>query len=96
MSFFSFFFFCLLTHPSAGAVPGSDFWHRISPTFKIPINAVWGMSLFALLIALPVVNSAEAFSAVTSIATIGARLILLTESGVPLNANLCVRWFASA
>lgn len=54
-----------------GAVPFSNLWHKISPHFQIPINAVWGMALAAVCIALPIVNSSEAFGAVTSIATIG-------------------------
>lgn len=53
------------------AVPASRFWHQISPSTKIPVNAVWGMTVAALLIALPCTRSVEAFGAVTSIATIG-------------------------
>ena len=53
------------------AVPGSRFWHVINERVQIPVNAVCGMSVAALLIALPTVQSVEAFGAVTSIATIG-------------------------
>ena len=53
------------------AVPGSSIWHRIVPKLKIPVNAVLGMAVAAMLIALPCIKSAEAFGAVTSIAVIG-------------------------
>ena len=53
------------------AVPGSRIWHVINERVQIPVNAVCGMSVAALLIALPTVQSVEAFGAVTSIATIG-------------------------
>ena len=53
------------------AVPGSRVWHVINERVQIPVNAVCGMSVAALLIALPTVQSVEAFGAVTSIATIG-------------------------
>ena len=53
------------------AVPGSQYWHQINERVKIPTNAVLGMAFAAALIALPTVQSVEAFSAVTSIAVIG-------------------------
>ena len=68
------------------AVPGSKVWHVINEKVQIPVNAVWGMCLAALLIALPVINNVEAFAAVTSIATIG----LYISYGAPMLCRLTV------
>lgn len=68
------------------AVPGSKLWHVINERVQIPVNAVWGMCVAALLIALPVINNVEAFAAVTSIATIG----LYISYGAPMLCRLTV------
>jgi amino acid transporter len=68
------------------AVPGSKLWHVINDRVQIPVNAVWGMCIAALLIALPVINNVEAFAAVTSIATIG----LYISYGAPVFCRLTV------
>ena len=68
------------------AVPGSRIWHVINERVQIPVNAVCGMSVAALLIALPTVQSVEAVGAVTSIATIG----LYVSYIIPIACRLTV------
>jgi amino acid permease (GABA permease) len=54
-----------------GAVPGSNFWHRINSRTRTPTNAVWFAVVGAFILALPYLKSAVAYAAVTSIAAIG-------------------------
>ncbi|HEY3470407.1 MAG TPA: amino acid permease [Amycolatopsis sp.] len=54
-----------------GAIPGSNFWHRINKRTQTPTNAVWLAAGGALVLALPYLWSATAYAAVTSIAVVG-------------------------
>ncbi|KAI8074555.1 amino acid/polyamine transporter I [Gongronella butleri] len=67
-----------------GAIPGSNVWHRIDPRSKTPINAVWLSVFIAALLGLPYLGNSTAFSAVTSVATIG----LYISYGIPILCKL--------
>jgi amino acid transporter len=54
-----------------GAIPGSNFWHKINKRTQTPTNAVWLGAGGALVLALPYLWSYTAYSAVTSIAVVG-------------------------
>jgi amino acid permease (GABA permease) len=54
-----------------GALPASDFWHRINKRTRTPTNSIWFAAVGALILGLPYLWNAEAYAAVTSIATIG-------------------------
>jgi amino acid permease (GABA permease) len=57
-----------------GAVPGSNFWHRINPRTRTPTNSIWFAAVGAFLLGLPYLISPVAYFAVTSIAVIGLYL----------------------
>ncbi|HEY8680439.1 MAG TPA: amino acid permease [Candidatus Dormibacteraeota bacterium] len=57
-----------------GAVPGSNFWHRINPRTRTPTNSIWFAAVGAFLLGLPYLVSPVAYFAVTSIAVIGLYL----------------------
>ncbi|KAJ7641715.1 APC amino acid permease [Roridomyces roridus] len=54
-----------------GALPGSKFFNYVSEDWKSPIRTVWLACFLSFCLALPSLGSAVAFSAATSIATIG-------------------------
>jgi amino acid permease (GABA permease) len=54
-----------------GAVPGSAFWHKVNRRTRTPTNSIWLAAIGALILGLPYLWNAEAYAAVTSIATIG-------------------------
>ncbi len=54
-----------------GALPGSDFWHRVNKRTRTPTNAIWLAAGGALILGLPYLWNATAYGAVTSIAVIG-------------------------
>ncbi|MER7755106.1 amino acid permease [Kitasatospora sp. NPDC097643] len=54
-----------------GALPGSRLWHQIDPRTQTPTNAVWLATGGALLLGLPALWNATAYTAVTSISVIG-------------------------
>ena len=54
-----------------GAIPGSDFWHRINKRTRTPTNSIWLAAGCAFVLGLPYLWSAVAYAAVTSIAVIG-------------------------
>ena len=54
-----------------GAVPFSNFWHRINPRTRTPTNSIWLAAVGAFILALPYLYSPVAYAAVTSIAVIG-------------------------
>src|SRR5690242_3138608 len=54
-----------------GALPASNFWHRINPRTHTPTNAVWLGATGAFILGLPYLWNATAYAAVTSIAVIG-------------------------
>ncbi|HEX4046902.1 MAG TPA: amino acid permease, partial [Elusimicrobiota bacterium] len=66
-----------------GGLPGHQLWARISPRFRTPANAIWGLAAFALLIAVLV----KEYSAVLSIAVIA----LYISYGLPIAARLWSR-----
>jgi amino acid permease (GABA permease) len=54
-----------------GALPYSEFWHRINPKTRTPTNAIWLAAGGAFVLGLPYLWNATAYYAVTSIAVIG-------------------------
>ncbi|MEW5314877.1 MAG: hypothetical protein WDW38_006340 [Sanguina aurantia] len=62
------------------AVPGHQLWSKVAPWNKAPVWGVWGMVLLAFILGVPMVKNITAFSAVTSIATIG----LYISYGLPV------------
>ena len=54
-----------------GAVPGSEFWHRINPRTRTPTNSIWFAVVGAFILGLPYLFNVTAYAAVTSIAVIG-------------------------
>ena len=54
-----------------GALPGSEFWHRVNKRTRTPTNAIWLAAAGALILGLPYLWNATAYAAVTSIAVIG-------------------------
>ncbi len=54
-----------------GALPGSNFWHRINKRTRTPTNSVWLAVVGAFLLMLPALWNTTAYAAVTSIAVIG-------------------------
>ncbi|RKP06509.1 APC amino acid permease [Thamnocephalis sphaerospora] len=68
-----------------GAVPGSRYWHQINQKRKSPVNAVWCAVGVAAVLGLPYLGNSTAFTAITSLATIG----LYISYGLPI---LCRVW----
>jgi amino acid permease (GABA permease) len=54
-----------------GALPGSEFWHRVNKRTRTPTNAIWLAAGGALILGLPYLWNYTAYAAVTSIAVIG-------------------------
>jgi len=58
-----------------GALPLSNFWHRVNKRTRTPTNSIWLAAVGAFILGLPYLTSkagnVEAYAAVTSIATIG-------------------------
>src|SRR5215469_3035290 len=54
-----------------GALPGSNFWHRVNHRTRTPTNAIWLAAGFAFILGLPYLKNYTAYAAVTSIAVIG-------------------------
>ena len=54
-----------------GALPGSNFWHRVNHRTRTPTNAIWLAAGFAFILGLPYLWNYAAYAAVTSIAVIG-------------------------
>jgi amino acid transporter len=54
-----------------GAIPGSNFWHRINPRTRTPTNSIWLAAAGAFILGLPYLWSPVAYFAITSIAVIG-------------------------
>jgi amino acid permease (GABA permease) len=67
-----------------GAVPGSQFWHRINPRTRTPTNSIWFATVGAFILGLPYLWSPVAYAAVTSIAVIG----LYIAYGIPILLRL--------
>ena len=54
-----------------GALPASNFWHRVNKRTRTPTNAILLATAFAFVLGLPYLFNATAYAAVTSIAVIG-------------------------
>jgi amino acid permease (GABA permease) len=54
-----------------GALPGSEFWHRVNKRTRTPTNAIWLAAAGAFILGLPYLWNPTAYAAVTSIAVIG-------------------------
>jgi amino acid permease (GABA permease) len=67
-----------------GAVPGSQFWHKINPKTRTPTNSIWFAAVGAFILGLPYLYSPVAYYAVTSIAVIG----LYIAYGIPILLRL--------
>jgi amino acid permease (GABA permease) len=67
-----------------GAVPGSQFWHKINARTRTPTNSIWFAAVGALILGLPYLWNPVAYGAVTSIATIG----LYIAYGIPILLRL--------
>lgn len=67
-----------------GALPGSNFWHRINKRTRTPTNSIWFAAVGAFILGLPYLYSPVAYAAVTSIAVIG----LYIAYGIPILLRL--------
>lgn len=67
-----------------GAVPGSQFWHRINARTRTPTNSIWFAAVGAFILGLPYLWNPVAYAAVTSIAVIG----LYIAYGIPILLRL--------
>src|SRR3989441_3110314 len=67
-----------------GAVPGSQFWHKINPRTPTPTNSIWFAAVGAFILGLPYLWNPVAYAAVTSIAVIG----LYIAYGLPILLRL--------
>ena len=54
-----------------GAVPGSQFWHKINPRTRTPTNSIWFAAVGAFILGVPYLWSPVAYAAITSVAVIG-------------------------
>ena len=54
-----------------GALPVSEFWHRVNKRTRTPTNAIWLAAAGAFILGLPYLWNTTAYAAVTSIAVIG-------------------------
>ncbi|KAI0251622.1 APC amino acid permease [Lactifluus subvellereus] len=63
-----------------GAIPGSKFLHKVDRRWRVPIRTVWFACTLSFILGLPSLGSSVAFSAATSIATIG----LYISYGIPI------------
>jgi amino acid transporter len=66
-----------------GGLPAATLWARVSPKFRTPAWAIWGLAVMAMILAL----SVKLYSAVISIATIA----LYVSYGLPILARLILR-----
>src|SRR6476646_506255 len=63
-----------------GALPFSNFWHRVNKRTRTPTNAIWLAAAGALILALPYLWNSTAYAAVTSIAVIGLYIAYVTPT----------------
>jgi len=54
-----------------GALPASNFWHRVNKRTRTPTNAIWLAAAGAFILGLPYLWNSASYAAVTSIAVIG-------------------------
>jgi amino acid permease (GABA permease) len=67
-----------------GALPGSQFWHRINKRTRTPTNSIWLATAGAFILGLPYLYSPVAYAAVISIAVIA----LYIAYGIPILLRL--------
>ncbi len=70
-----------------GAIPGSNFWHKINHRTRTPTNSIWLAAGGAFLLGLPYLWSPVAYAAVTSIAVIGLYVAYITPVTLRLLAK---------
>ncbi|EJC99523.1 APC amino acid permease [Fomitiporia mediterranea MF3/22] len=70
-----------------GALPGAKFFHRVSVRQRSPVRTVWLACTLSFILGLPSLGSQVAFSAATSIATIG----LYVSYAIPIALRLIYR-----
>jgi amino acid transporter len=70
-----------------GAIPGSNFWHRINPRTRTPTNSIWLAAVGAFILGLPYLYSVTAYFAVTSIAVIGLYVAYIAPVFLRLRAG---------
>ncbi|KAF8621430.1 hypothetical protein AX15_007790 [Amanita polypyramis BW_CC] len=63
-----------------GGIPGHTFFHKVSERWRSPIRTVWLACTLSFILGLPSLGSSVAFTAATSIATIG----LYISYGIPI------------
>ena len=63
-----------------GALPASNFWHRVNHRTRTPTNAIWLAAVFAFILGLPYLWNPTAYAAVTSIAVIGLYIAYVTPT----------------
>ena len=54
-----------------GAVPFSDYWHKVSKRSHVPVHSAWFGAVGAFILVVPALKSTVAYGAVTSVAVIG-------------------------
>src|SRR5437879_3672545 len=64
-----------------GAVPGSQFWHKVNPRTRTPTNSTWFAAAGAFILGLPYLWNPVAYAAVTSIAVVA----LYIAHGIPIS-----------
>jgi amino acid permease (GABA permease) len=67
-----------------GALPASQFWHKINKRTRTPTNSIWLAAVGAFILGLPYLYSPVAYAAVISIAVIG----LYIAYGIPIFLRL--------
>jgi amino acid permease (GABA permease) len=70
-----------------GALPASNFWHRINPRTRTPTNAIWLAAGGAFILGLPYLWNVTAYAAVTSIAVIGLYIAYVLPTFLRLKAG---------
>ncbi|KAI0268565.1 APC amino acid permease [Russula aff. rugulosa BPL654] len=72
-----------------GAIPGSKFLHKVDRRWRSPIRTVWLACTLSFILGLPSLGSSVAFSAATSIATIGLYISYGTQFQLPKCLSPC-------
>jgi amino acid transporter len=70
-----------------GAIPFSNFWHRINKRTRTPTNSIWLAAVGAFILGLPYLYSPVAYFAVTSIAVIGLYVAYVSPVFLRLRAG---------
>ncbi len=70
-----------------GAIPGSNFWHRINPRTRTPTNSIWLAAVGAFILGVPYLWSPVAYFAITSIAVIGLYVAYIAPVYLRLRAG---------